>query len=59
MLPEYAEITQWDDEKLKNVHYLLFDMNISPAMGETREEVDDYLYIVHLIYEQKFGLISK
>lgn len=53
-LPSYVEIQQWDDEKLKNVHWLIFDYNTYPGLeGEDKEDVEEYMTNVHAEYEHR------
>ena len=53
-LPSFEEIQKWDDERLKRVHRLIFDENVDPGLGETKEDVDMYLYEIHIEFERRF-----
>lgn len=55
MLPSIDKIEKWTDEQLKLVHKLLFEDNANPSLGESKEEVDDYLYNVYAEHERRFS----
>lgn len=64
-LPSFDEIMEWDNDKLKRVHYLLFDEAVYPGFGLTdseredeRYEIDNYANAVHSVYVSR-GFVYK
>lgn len=53
MLPSFEQIQKWDDDKIKRVYNLLFIEEVNPQLGETREEVDEYMMIIQSEFEHR------